>query len=137
MMRVLSIMVAALLVAGGAEAKPTWKPDAKIIAALEAKLPVASKKLQLYPVKQYARYYQGITVRGRRMVQGYYEWVPPECAELNKDHAGLYCDFAKPSGVYINLAQPNGMLDGGCAAVRLMFDPTARRILWVRCNGVG
>src|SRR5690242_101447 len=111
-MRKFAMSAAMLLIASSAGAQvyqseePHCTPDAATIAKLEAQLKIDNwpgEKQANYPLKQYDRYYAGVTVRGRRMVRGVLI-VPPN----REDHpkTGIHITGAK------NLPRLHG---GGCA----------------------
>jgi hypothetical protein len=101
----------------------SWTPDAKIISTLESvvKVPGGYDRPPL-PLKSYARFYAGSTIKGRRVVRG--EYV-------------LSDDWGKPAGIHISKEEDfPAIMDGGCCIVNLVFDVKAGKIAWIECNGI-
>ena len=131
----LSIWMAtgALLFSGSSDAAGIWAPDVRMIAALEPQIRTpANAPEAIGPIDSYARFYIGVTIKGRRMIRGELVQVARECSEPKHD-VGLLCEYR--AGLHVNEDLPS-ILDGGCAIVNLLYDPTANRIVWLHCNGV-
>ena len=76
-------------------------------------LPVNAHRLN-----DYARYYTGEIVQGRKLVRGYY-LLPP---------------YGEEPGVY--LRESNDLVaDGGCSVVTVYYDPATHSFADIRCNG--
>ena len=121
------IAVVALLIAmsliGSAYAFADWAPDVQLIAKLENAIRIPNVYGRPPQLAEYARYYTGTVVKGRRAVKGVF---------LLRGAAS-----AKP-GIYIRSAKqmPLGINDGGCTEVQLLYDVTAAKVLTIQCNGL-
>lgn len=124
---------AAVLLSAASFAAGTWTPDLRAISALEAQIRTpAGAPEPIGPMADYARFYVGVTIGGRRMIRGELVHAPRECPQPVRD-VGVFCAYQ--AGIHLNEEFPS-ILDGGCGIVNLLYDPAARRIVWIRCNGV-
>ena len=96
-----------------ANASTAWRPTLAQVTSLEAKLQLPAGAR---PIAEYARYYKGVVIQGRRLIEGY----------LLQGHGapGIYL---KPFADEID--------DGGCSVITVYFDVSADRVAGVSCNG--
>jgi hypothetical protein len=116
------LVFVALIARAALSAGLAWTPDTGTITKLESIIRIPSNSWRApTPVANYARYYAGVTIKGRPVIRG--EFVIP----LPPD---------KPAGIYIGAESDfPGIMDGGCGVVNLLYDVKAARIVWIRCNG--
>jgi hypothetical protein len=87
-------------------------------------MPVRNGLDRAGPIDSYARYYTGVTLRGRKTVFG--EYVSKA---LNEP--------AYAVGVHIvSWDKVPGITDGGCALIDLWFDIQSSRVIAIACYGV-
>jgi len=121
------IAAVALLFAIGlvssADAVADWMPDVELIAKLERAIRIPNVYGRPPQLADYARYYTGTVLKGRKMIEGML--LLPDAASAKR-------------GVYIRSAEqmPLGISDGGCTEVRLLYDVTTAKVLTIQCNGV-
>ena len=98
-----------------------WRPEQPMIDALEAaiRMPPGAR-----PLAEYRRQYGGTVEEGRRVISGQFHL--PGIGGSPKD---------EPAVAVFDHEPPPMIEDGGCAVVTLKFDVSARRILWIQCNG--
>ena len=114
----LSICLALASTVSYGAGSPTWKPDPKLIAKLEALIKIPGEAgYTPIPLSKYARYYAGVTVNGRRMIRGELVLDDPDGKVL-----GI---FVVPEAKFPPVA------DGGCDIVNLQYDVATARIVWI------
>jgi hypothetical protein len=120
------LVVVALLCAVGfgssVNAAEDWVPDAKSVAKVETAIRIPRDGRTPPPLDPYARYYAGKILGGRRIIEGML----------------LLPEASQQPGVYIRSGDkmPLGIMDGGCAEVRLRYDVAASKVLFIQCNGL-
>lgn len=109
-----------------------WKPNDNDIAKLESHMRLADaenpeRAVPPEPLAKYDRYYLGVTMSGRRMIQGILIVEPLRAwIRLGKTSNAEVVDRRHFPEVY----------DGGCGVVNLLYDPLGGRMVWIRCNGL-
>jgi hypothetical protein len=106
-------------------ATPSWAPHLKTVTALEATVKVpGGYGHPPIPLKEYQRYYAGVTISDRRMIRG--EFLLSDAF-----------DSSKGPGVYIVAEDGLPVVsDGGCSVVNLLYDLKTARIVSINCNGI-
>src|SRR5262249_50427019 len=97
-----------------------WVPGETEIADLESAM-VLPFGLE---VGGYACHYAGVTENGRRMIRGVLV-------------GGVFHDPAEKPGIYVGATEAElpAVADGGCDGIYLSYDPLARKMNSLECNG--
>jgi hypothetical protein len=119
-----ALIASALCLSGRANGDDHWIPDAATVALVESyaktHMPVRDSSDKAKPLASYARYYTGMTLKGRKIV------------------FGEYVAFSGHSvGVHIvPWDKMPGISDGGCGVVDLWYDVALARMVQIECHGV-
>ena len=93
-----------------------WVPKPDQITKLEKKLVLPAGAS---PLSKYGRYYWGVTTQGRKFIYGSLQSLGSR----------------KPGLVVTNHPPEDGVSDGGCGVIFVIYDPS-RDAVGVRCNGL-
>ena len=118
----LAVICIVALAAMAAAQTPFWTPGAGQIARLET---LVKPSAGIEPLAKYDRAYAGMTLSGRKMIEGRWVRRPWSASPQNIDPR------------IVNFGDLPDIADGGCSVVTVMYDVQIDKIAFLECNGRG
>ncbi len=104
-------------------AEGSWTPTRSDIAHLEQGLELPLVPTPSGPLKDYERFYAGITQNGHRMIRG--ELVALGVMPQERGQVHITSEDKFPV-----------VMDGGCGIVNLLYDVESAKVVHIGCNGL-